>query len=128
MSKNKKKVNGHKVLEINRQKQNNEAAQDDRQLKDRFLEAVAKGELGSIENSGTVVTLKAFKAYFSDIKSSYINSFLPAATLEPGQVSASHTKFLFRLRKGAYRVHPEALEVYVQQQGLSSPADSESDG
>ena len=84
-------------------------------LKDRFLEAVAKGKLGSVENSGTVVTLKEFKVYFSDIKTDYINPFLPVATFKPGQSSASHTKYLFRVRKGAYLVHPETLEAYVRQ-------------
>jgi len=110
------------------QKQNAESTQQTRQLKDRFLEAVIKGELGSVENSGRVVTLKEFKAYFSDIKTDYINSFLPAATLEPGQTSASHTKYLFRVRKGAYLVHPETLEAYTQQQGLRSSSDKEAGG
>jgi len=58
------------------------------------------------------VTLKAFKAYFSDIKTDYINSFLPAATFEPGQSSVSHTKYLFRVRKGAYLIHPDALIAF----------------
>jgi len=109
-------------------KENAEATQQTRQLKDRFLEAVIKGELGSVENSGTVVTLKEFKAYFSDIKTDYINSFLPAATLEPGQSSASRTKYLFRVRKGAYLVHADALAVYVQQQGLTSSGERKRNG
>ena len=78
-------------------------------LKDRFIEAVAKGELGTPESAGIVVTLKEFKAYFSDIKSDYVNSFLPAATFEPGQSTVTHTKYLFRLRKGVYLLHPDAL-------------------
>jgi len=90
----------------------NNEQQQGRLLKDRFLEAVARGELGTLENSGTVVTLKEFKAYFSDITTQYISSFLPAATFEPGQSSVSHTKYLFRVRKGAYLVHPDALLAY----------------
>lgn len=65
------------------------------------------------------------KKYFSDIKTEYINSFLPAATLEPGQYSMSHTKYLFRVRKGAYLVHPEALKVYAQQLGNLSSSGEE---
>ena len=83
--------------------------QGERLLKERFIEAVVKGELGTPEESGTVVTLKEFKEYFSDIKSDYVNSFLPAATFEPGQSTVTHTRYLFRIRKGAYRVHPDVL-------------------
>lgn len=81
-------------------------------LKQRFLSAILNGELGSVEDNGVVVTLKEFKAYFSDIKTQYIDSFLPAATIETGQNSVSHTKFVFRLRKGVYRVHEDALEAH----------------
>lgn len=112
MSKNEQQVDGQKLYKVNTQKQNCENTQDNRLLKDRFLEAVAKGELGSAENSGRVVTLKEFKAYFNDIKTDYINSFLPAATLEHGQSSVSHTKYLYRVRKGVYLVHPDVLVIY----------------
>ena len=136
MSKNEQKNDSQNSNNTNTQKNNRddihkenaETTQQSRQLKDRFLEAVIKGELGSVENSGRVVTLKAFKAYFSDIKTDYINSFLPAATLEPGQTSASHTRYLFRVRKGVYLVHPDSLAAYAQQQGLSSSGDREAGG
>lgn len=86
--------------------------QDNRLLKQRFLEAVARGDLGTAENSGIVVTLKEFKAYFTDIRTKYISSFMPAAAFEPGQCSVSHTKYLFRVRRGAYLVHPDALKEF----------------
>jgi len=82
-------------------------------LKDRFLNAVISGDLGVLEDRGIVVTLKAFKSYFSDVKSDYVNSFLPAATLGPGQLSMSHTKYLFRLRKGVYLLHPDVIDIYM---------------
>jgi len=84
-------------------------------LKQRFLQAVVSGELGVLDDQGVIVTLKDFRDYFSDIKTQYVMSFLPAATIEVGQQSASHTKFVFRLRKGVYRVHPDAIEVYIEQ-------------
>jgi len=80
-------------------------------LKDRLIEAIVSGELGSIEDRGIVFTLKEFKDVFSDIKTDYINSFLPAATIEPGRESMTRTKFLFRVRKGVYLVHPDVLEI-----------------
>ena len=81
------------------------------QLKDRFIEAVRSGELGSTDDYGVIVSLKDFKEYFSDIKSDYLNSFLPAATIEVGQYSATHTKFVFRIKKGLYRVHKDLLKL-----------------
>ncbi len=81
-------------------------------LKKRFLEAVSSGELGEVDDFGVVVSLKQFKSFFCDVKSDYINSFLPAAVIETGQYSTTHTKYLFRIRKGMYRVHPDAIEEY----------------
>lgn len=81
------------------------------QLKERFLNAVVSGQLGYHDDYGVVVELKDFRNYFSDIKTDYINSFLPAATIETGQHSVTHTKFVFRLRKGVYRVHPDAIKI-----------------
>ena len=81
-------------------------------LKNRFMEAVASGELGEVDDFGVIVSLKQFKHYFSDVTSDYINSFLPAAVIETGQYSTTHTKFLFRIRKGVYRVHPDAIDEF----------------
>jgi len=78
-------------------------------LKERFLDAVSNGYLGEVDDFGVVVSLKQFKTYFKDVKSDYINSFLPAAVIEIGQQSTTHTKYVFRVRKGLYRVHPDAL-------------------
>lgn len=78
-------------------------------LKQRFIDAVVKGQLGTVEEKGVVVTLKQFKLYFSDVKTDYINSFLPASTIEPGQKTASQTRFVFRIRNGVYLVHTDVL-------------------
>ncbi len=78
-------------------------------LKIRFLEAVRKGKLGRPSELGVVVSLKEFRVFFSDITSDYVNSFLPAATLELGRSQVTHTKFVFRLRLGVYLVHSDVL-------------------
>jgi len=78
-------------------------------LKKRFLDAVNCGELGTIDDYGVIVTVREFKNYFRDIKTDYTGSFLPAASIEEGQTSATHTKYLFHIRKGVYRVHPDVL-------------------
>ena len=81
-------------------------------LKHRFLDAVINGSLGQSDDFGIIVSLKQFKSYFSDVKSDYINSFLPAAVIEIGQYSITHTKYVFRVRKGLYRVHPDVIEEF----------------
>lgn len=80
------------------------------QLKERFLKAVIAGELGRRDEHGIIIELKEFKKYFKDVPANYAHTFLPAATIEIGQSSANHTKFLFRIRKGVYRLHPDALD------------------
>lgn len=87
-------------------------------LKERFLDAVIDGMLGDWDGQGVIVELKAFKRYFSDINSDYINSFLPAATIEPGRYQANHTKYLFRTRKGVYRIHPEVIKARQHQRNV----------
>lgn len=100
-------------------------------LKQRFLNAVIQGELGRVDEEGVIVTLKQFKTCFSDIKTDYINSFLPASTIERGRHNMSHTKFVFRLGKGVYRVHPLAimqqLELLEQQDTENSDLVNEGD-
>ena len=78
-------------------------------LKQRFLKAVSSGELGMETDLGTIITVSEFKAYFKDVNACYIKSFLPAAAIEEGQHSVSHTHYVFRIRKGVYLVHPDAL-------------------
>ncbi len=78
-------------------------------LKYRFLKAVSSGQLGKVTEFGTIVTVAEFKAYFSDINAHYIASFLPAAVIEQGQHSISHTRYIFRVRAGVYCVHPDVL-------------------
>ena len=83
------------------------------QMKERFLNAIISGELGKPDDFGMIVTLSEFKKYLSDIQTLYINSFLPAAVIETGQYHTTHTKYLFRVKKGMYRVHPDAIEEQV---------------
>ena len=82
---------------------------NDSSLRSRFINAIASGELGRVDEQGIIFTLKEFKLYFAEIKTDYINSFLPASTIETDRMEMTHTKFLFRIRKGVYRVHPDLL-------------------
>jgi len=115
-----KEINNKKIEHRNTEAADNSTIENIKQpsLKYRFLEAVVNGELGSRENSGTIVTLKAFRRYFSDIKTDYVNSFLPAATIETGQKTITHTRFLYRVKKGVYLVHGDVLLEFVADRGL----------
>lgn len=84
------------------------------QMKERFLNAIISGELGKPDKFGVIVKLSEFKKYFSDIQTLYINSFLPAAVIETGQFSITHTKYIFRIKKGVYRVHPDAINEQIR--------------
>ncbi|VAW62145.1 hypothetical protein MNBD_GAMMA11-971 [hydrothermal vent metagenome] len=92
-------------------------------LKRRFLDAICTGELGEEDDHGVVVKLKDFKRHFSDVRTDYINSFLPAAVIEIGQYSPTHTKYVFRISKGVYRVHVDAIMQYKAEM-YSIPGDA----
>lgn len=91
-------------------------------LKQDFLNAILEGELGQQDDLSATVSLREFREYFKQIESGYLTSFLPASVIEEGQQSASHTRFLFRLKKGVYRVHPDALEEYALLSGRKTKA------
>jgi len=84
-------------------------------IKEIFLNAIICGEIGKKDVYGVFVELSEFQMHFKDvIKSDYINTFLPAATIEKGRCHASQTKFLFRIKKATYRVHPDAIEEQMK--------------
>lgn len=79
-------------------------------LKDQFLSAIANGDLGSRNERGEIiVTLQEFKHYFTNIKPSYSSIFLSGSVIETGQYTPTHNRFVFRVAKGIYKVHPAAL-------------------
>ena len=78
-------------------------------LKQRFLQAVSSGELGKPTDFGVVVTVHEFKAYFNDVSIEYLETFLPAAMIEHGRSDITDTQYVFRIKKGVYRVHADAL-------------------
>ena len=94
-NKNEKRSTTQKLYKMNTHKQTGDKPLDDRQLKDRFLEAVVKGELGSIEISGAVVTLKEFKVFFSDITTQYVSSLCQLLRLSLGGLGRRIPSFYF---------------------------------
>lgn len=78
-------------------------------LKQRFLKAVSLGELGQPGRFGIIVTTREFRAHFCDVNDDYLETFLPAATIEAGRYQATNTRYMFRISNGVYRVHTDAL-------------------
>ncbi len=82
-------------------------------LKQRLMHAIINGDLGIIDEDGAaLVSLREFRRFFHDVDSNYVGSFLPGAVIEPGQSSATQTQFVFRIARGLYMVHPDAIEEY----------------
>ncbi|VAW70445.1 hypothetical protein MNBD_GAMMA10-1151 [hydrothermal vent metagenome] len=75
-------------------------------LRDRFLAAVRSGQLGTRSGPGVVVTIGEFKRFFQDVNRNYVTSFLPMAAIETGRLQMTYTKYIFRLQRGIYFVHP----------------------
>ncbi len=89
-------------------------------LKQEFLKAIWEGELGQQDENGITVSLREFRQYFKHIESGYLTSFLPASVIEEGQFSVTHTRFLFRVKKGVYKIHPDALQEYALLSGQTT--------
>ena len=85
----------------------------DMTLKQRFLQAVISGQLGQCNGQGgAIVSLREFRRYFHDVDYNYAGSFLPGAVIETGQYSATQTRFVFRIGRGIYLVHPDTIAEY----------------
>ena len=83
-------------------------------VKYRFLTAILKGELGTIDSQGVIITTRQFKYFFNDLNRLYATSFLPAATIEAGRSCMSHTKYVIRLNRGVYRLHEDAIKAHAK--------------
>lgn len=88
-------------------------------LKERLLNAVIQGELGKKDAQGITITVHDFKSRFKDMDTGYLTSFLPASVIENGQHHITHTKFLFRVSKGIYRIHPDAIHEQIEKNIMS---------
>ncbi len=89
-----------------------------KKLKHKFLDAVVDGKLGIMTESGLVVTTKEFVAYLeNESRPEYLRSYLPSVAIEPGRHMMQHNKYLFRLRQGVFRVHPDAITEHKRKHG-----------
>ncbi len=79
-------------------------------LKQLFFEAIDNGELGAVDDLGVIVTLSELEQRFTELEPETISHFLPSATLENGQREFTAHKFLYQIKDGVYRVHPDALD------------------
>lgn len=80
-------------------------------LRELFLHAVNDGDIGMIDDSGVVITLKDLETRFPEIDARYFHHFLPASTLLNADQTISSEKFLIKIDADTYRVHPQFFET-----------------
>jgi len=82
-----------------------------KKLKHQFLEAVINEKIGTKTDFGLVITTKEFVNFMKKSRSSidYLESYLSSVTIEPGRKAMMHNKYLFRVKQGVFRIHPEAV-------------------
>ncbi len=86
-----------------------------KQLKDKFLDAIIEGGLGVLTKDGIIISSKEFTHYFitRGHKKEYLRCYLSSVVIEPGRHAMLHNKFLFRIKQGVFRLHPDAISRYL---------------
>lgn len=82
------------------------------EIRQQFIEAINNGDLGSIDDSGVIVTLSELEQRFSSMEAASMQEFLPSIIIPDGQTRVTKQQFLFQLKDGVYRVHPDALDDF----------------
>ncbi len=81
-----------------------------KKLKHQFLDAVISGDLGTYTERGLIVTSKEFVSYFMDEnKKQYLRCYLPSVSIEVGRHEMKHNKYLFRMGRGVFKIHEDAI-------------------
>jgi len=84
-------------------------------VKELFLNAVITCQIGTKKNGEIIIKTSEFKNYFkTTILNDYVGTFLPAATIEKGRLAATHSRYLFRVKRGVYRVHFDAIKEQIK--------------
>jgi len=86
-----------------------------RKLKHYLLDAVISGDIGERTDNGLIVTTKEFVQFFEDkhqSKKDYFRSYLPSVSIEAGRRDMRHNKFLFKVGRGIYKVHEDAIHSH----------------
>ena len=87
----------------------------EKKLKHHFLDAVIAGGIGERTEKGVIVTTKEFVRYFEKrhkSKSDYLRSYLPSVSIEAGRRDMKHNKFLFRIGRGIFKIHEDAIDTH----------------
>ncbi len=87
-----------------------------KKLKHHLLNAVVSGEIGKRTEIGLILTTKEFVQFFEDkhkSKKGYFRSYLPSVSIEAGRRDMRHNKFLFKIGRGIYKVHEDAIHSHT---------------
>ncbi len=74
-------------------------------IKDHLIACVKQGAL-----TNPFTTRQFYKILPPRTTKQRNTSYCALASFEPGQVYCTHTRYLIRIRKGIYKVHPDALK------------------
>jgi len=86
-----------------------------RNLKHYLLDAVISGDIGERTERGMILTTKEFVQFFEDkhqSKNDYFRSYLPSVSIEAGRRDMKHNKFLFKIGRGIYKIHEDAIHSH----------------
>lgn len=86
-----------------------------KKLKHHFLDAVISGGIGKRTERGLIVTTKEFVGYFEkkhNSKNDYLRSYLPSVSIEAGRRDMKHNKFLFKIGRGTFKIHEDAITMH----------------
>ena len=84
-------------------------------LKHYLLDAVISGEIGEHTEKELIVTTKEFVDYIAGKHqggNDYCRSYLPSVSIEAGRRERKHNKFLFKVGRGIYKIHENAIHWY----------------
>jgi len=79
-----------------------------------FLNAVVAGDLGEQSNGGVIVSTQEFKAFFKNVRKEYASSFLSSITSHSCCSDYCKEKYVFRVQRGVYLVHPGAINDHIE--------------
>jgi len=81
-------------------------------LRKRLMQALENGDIGHSTPLGIEFSSAEYILFFDDLNPLYRRAFLPASTIESGRTQATNVKFLYRIRRGHYRLHHDAINIF----------------
>ncbi len=79
-------------------------------FKQQFISAISDGELGVIDDTGTLVSIDELEQMFSVIRPE-LSDMMSAMFIEENNQPVTTERFVIPMDKGHYRVHPDIYDL-----------------